>query len=161
MLVEPHEDVCRLCFAADLPVFRNVGQPNQVDPETGLIHIQEISWQDLSEKGFSLQRRALYSLAEALAEADRRDAAKSLAKGQPVGYRLAGALIARVNAINGIADDNGQQIFQVHATPLELQPGHAEIKITEGLGKDVFLKFRIKLRDVLGVMQEAELLDEA
>lgn len=160
MLIEPHEDVCRLCFAAEIPVFRNSGQPNQVDPETGLMYIQEISWEDLSQNGFSLQRRLLYSLAQALAEADRRDAAKSQQKGHAVGYRLAGTLVARVEAINQIAD-NGQQVFEVLATPLPDQPAHAEIRIAQGLGKDVFLKFRISLRNALGTMQDARVLDDA
>ena len=167
VLVEPGEDVCRLCFSADIPISRDSKHPNQIDSETGLLRLEEISWQDVKHDGFSLQRKKLYSHAEAVKEAEKRDRKKSQKKGADVHYRLAGALIARVENINAIADDEGRPVFCVLATPIkeqpghvEAQPGHAEIRVLSHIEqKHQFLKFRQRLRDALGRMLAPELID--
>lgn len=167
VFVEPEEDVCRLCFSADIPISRDSQHPNQVDPVTGLLRLEEISWKDVKHDGFSLQRKNLYSHAEALREAERRDSKKSQQRGVDVHYRLAGTLIARVENINSIADDEGRQVFCVLATPIKEQPGHvegqpahAEIRVLGHIvQKHQFLKFRQRLRDALGRMLAPESID--
>lgn len=159
-LADPQEDVCRLCFSASIPISRDQKHPNQVDADTGWIRLEEIGWDDMKSRGFSLQRRRLYSLAEGMAEAARREAAKS-AKGDEVTYRLAGVLIARVEGINAIADSDGHQVFRVLETPTEAQPGHSEIRIADHLTKKDLLKYRVELRSVLGTMQDPSELDVA
>lgn len=159
VLVDAEEDVCRLCFSAEIPISRDSKHPNQVDPESGRIRLEEISWIDLREKGFSLQRRSLYSLKDGLAEAARRDAKKK-AKAIEAGYQLAGVLIARVALINVIEDECGRQIFRVLKTPTEAQPAHAEIRIADHCEKHDLLKFRVALSDALGTLQDPRALDE-
>lgn len=159
VLVDAQEDVCRLCFASSIPISRDAKHPNQVDADTGLIRLEEIGWDDMKLRGFSLQRRMLYSLQEALQEAARRDSSKSAAKGKQVSYRLAGVLITRAECINAIADSEGSQVFKVIATPTEAQPGHAEIRIADHLQKHHLLKFRVHLQTALGPMQDAALIE--
>ena len=160
VLVDPREYVCRLCFSANIPIsIHHDGHPNQVDPATNLIRLEEIGWRDVNERGFSVQRRRLYSRKEALAEAARREAAKNEKFGGDVTYRLAGALIAKVSRINSISDDTGNPIFRVLETPTEDQPGHAEIRIAAGLKKHHLLKYRAKLQAALGTLKDSEELD--
>lgn len=158
VLVDVEEDVCRLCFSADIPVFRGSLHPNQVDPETGLFRLEEISWKDLAENGFSLQRKKLYSLNDGLAEAKRRDDERA-AKGKQAAYKLAGVLIAKVAGIHAISDDDGRRTFRVLQTPTEKQPAHAEIRIADHCKKQDLLKYRQALQTALGRMEPAEALD--
>ncbi|MES2671785.1 MAG: hypothetical protein V4673_15375 [Pseudomonadota bacterium] len=159
-LVDPEEDICRLCFSAKIPISYDSKHPNQIDSDTGLIRLEELSWADFRKRGFSIQRRILYSLREALEMAARRDAAKT-AKGLDAAYTLAGVLIAKVERINTISDAEGKQVFRVIPTPgQETDLAHAEIRIADHLTKDDLLKFRVDLQAVLGKMQEANLLDQ-
>jgi hypothetical protein len=158
LLVDAEEDVCRLCFSAKIPISIDNRHPNQIDVNTGYILLEELSWQDFKKRGFSLQRRRLYSHAEALALAAKRNAAKA-EKGQDAAYQLAGVLIAKVASINAISDDDGSQIFRVLATPNENEPGHSEIRIADHLTKMHLLKYRVSLQSALGKMQDAALLD--
>lgn len=157
--VDAEEDVCRLCFSAKIPISRDSKHPNQVDSESRLIRLEELGWDDLKKRGFSVQRRLFYSLNEALELAARRNAAKA-SKGQDAAYTLAGVLIAKVEQITAITDGDAMQVFRVLATPNDMEPGHAEIRIADHLKKEDLLKFRVKLQSALGKMQEAELLDQ-
>jgi len=159
-LVDEREDVCRLCFSADVPISRHDNHPNQIDPLTGRIRLEEISWEDLSSKGFSLQRRHLYSLEKAIREAERRDNAKSEKLSVNAGYKLAGVLIVRVARINEILHE-GVKAFSVYATPQPGDPGHAEIRVGAHCRKHDLLKFRIALQTALGSMREPDCIDGA
>lgn len=158
--VDAREEVCRLCFSASIPISRDQKHPNQVDADTGMIRLEEIGWDDMKFRGFSLQRRHLYSLNSGLEEAARREAAKRLKDGD-VSYELAGVLIAKVQLINAIEDSAGNQVFRVLATPSESQPGHSEIRIADHLTRKDLLKYRVKLRDALGKLREPSELDAA
>jgi hypothetical protein len=157
-LVDPAEDVCRLCFSAEIPISRDRKHPNQVDPEDGYIRLEEIGWEDLKVRGFSVQRKALYSLAKALALAEARDAIRT-AKGLDARYKFAGTLIARVQAVIDIVDGGGSSVFFVREMPLEDDPGHAEIRIAAHMTRQDFLKYRPALRLVLGRLHEPAVLD--
>jgi hypothetical protein len=160
VLVDAEEDVCRLCFSAKIPISYEQKHPNQIDTETGFILLEELSWQDMKKRGFSVQRRLLYSMNEALDVAARRDAARA-EKGQEAAYKLAGVLIAKVERITAITDDEGNQVFRVLATPSEeAGPAHAEIRVAGHLNKADFMKFRINLQAALGKIKEAALLDQ-
>lgn len=156
-LVDDEEDVCRLCFAAQVPISRDNQHPNQIDDE-GFIRLEEIGWDDLASRGFSLVRRHLYSVSRGEAEAARRDE-KRRAKGQEARYQLAGALIVRAANIKAIADDNGAQVFNVFATPTAEEEAHAEIKFAQVIPRNQFLRFRQALRVELGTLQEKTALD--
>lgn len=158
-LVDPTEDVCRLCFSAKFPVFRASGRNTQIDETTGMIRLEEIAWKDLAESGFSLQRRSLYSLADAQAEAQRRNTDKSGKRGEDVGYRLDGVLIAQVASINAIVDPAGGQVFRVLATPKDGAPAHAEVRIGPAYARHEFLRHRDDLRRVLGQLRAPAALD--
>jgi hypothetical protein len=157
VLVEPGEEICRLCFSADVPICDNQ-YPNQIDPETGLIRLEELSWTELRKRGFSVQERRKYSYAEAVDMAARREAGK-LAKGINSNYKLAGVLISRVAEITGITDERASQVFRVIATPTVDQPGHAEIRLGESFTRDDLLKFRVNLQAALGKLLDGKVLD--
>lgn len=158
-LVDPGEEICRLCFSALIPVFRSEGYPNQIDPDTGLLRLEELAWVDVKTRGFSVQRRQLYSHAEAVAEAQSRDSKKSQQKGCDVRYQLSGVLIALVENISAIVADDGEPVFRVLATPLKDLPGHAEIRVLGHITTKQFLKYRPNLRDALGSMRVPEAID--
>ncbi|WP_157499838.1 hypothetical protein [Lysobacter sp. Root983] len=137
---------------------------NQIDPETGLILLEEISWQDLTERGFSVQRKTLYSEAEAIQFAEERKEFRAQ-KGKVSEYILTGALIACVRAVHEIkADEDGSQTFRVLQTPREGQPGHAEIRIADHIAqvrvsKDRMLKYRLELCNALGPLRPSSDID--
>jgi hypothetical protein len=155
--VDDAEEVCRLCFAAAIPITRDDKHPNHIDSDD-MIRLEELGWQDFSGRGFSLARRKKYSLAEGEAEATRRDQ-KRASKGQEARYILAGVLIARADAIHAISDDAGSQVFHVLETPTEAMPAHAEIRISHQFKKVDFLRFRQELRVVLGRLRPKSMLD--
>lgn len=157
VVVDDEEDVCRLCFAAAIPISRDNQHPNQTD-EDGYIRLEEIAWNDLSKKGFSLVRRHLYSVAKGEAEAQRRDA-KRREKGQDARYQLAGTLIARAGGIAAITNDQGHQVFRVLATPTEQEEAHAEVRFVQDIARHEWLRFRQDLRLVLGTVRDKSDLD--
>lgn len=155
--VDDTEDVCRLCFAATIPISRDNKHPNQIDSED-MIRLEELGWHDFSSRGFSLARRKMYSLVEGEEEAARRDQVRR-SKGLDARFRLAGVLIARADAIHAIADDSGSQVFHVLETPTTAMQAHAEIRISDQFKKVDFLRFRQQLRVVLGRVRPKEMLD--
>ncbi len=152
------EDVCRLCFSASIPIV-DEKFPNQVDPSTGYIRLEEISHRQV-KRGFSLQRKQLYSLREAREMTAAREANKR-AKGIVADYVLAGVLVARVDAIHAIGIEQGSQVFEVRSVPIPGQPGHAEIHFKTTLLKEDFLELRMDLQRALGKLQAPEILDIA
>lgn len=158
VLVADDEQVCRLGFNADYPVFRENGVTRQYDPETGLLLLSEIALKDLTESGFSLQRHSLYTLEDGLEEAARRDEKKSKQRGMPVNYRLEGVHTADVGAIHGIKQVDGTGVFDVLATPRHPDDAHAEVRGKTGVSKAVLLKFRSELRNVLGPIRAIDSL---
>ncbi|WP_146011419.1 hypothetical protein [Xanthomonas arboricola] len=156
--LDDDEDVCRLCFSASIPIVDDKF-PNQIDPATGLIRLEEISHRQI-KRGFSMQRHALYSIAEAHLLVEEREARKR-AKGIVADYMLAGILMARVGGIHGITKGDGSQIFQVLPKPLEGQPGHAEIHFKNQVRKEDFLEGRLDLARTLGPLADARELDRA
>lgn len=153
----PEEDVCRLCFAASSNISIDQKFPNQVDPDTGLIRLEELTWQDFKTRGFSVQVLRLYSAAMGIAEAKRRLEAKR-EKGVER-YELAGALIARVEKIQQIKDPGGSSVFCVLDTRSAEHPAHAELRIRSGFQKKDLLKYREALQAVLGKIRPVSDLD--
>jgi len=159
--VADDETVCRLAFSADHPISRGTGYPQKHDPETGLIRMEEITWDDLKKNGFSVQICSLYSFAEATDEAARRNAERSAKAGFEVNYRLAGCHFAIVRSINEIVDEAGQSMFYVLDSRTPEAPAHAEIRATDHLvDKSILLKYRESLRDVLGRIRDARDIDK-
>lgn len=151
------EDVCRLCFAASINISIDRKHPNQVDPDSGLIRLEELTWQDFNERGFSVQVLRLYSAEKGRAEAMRRLEAKR-EKGVER-YELAGALIANVGRIHQIRDPGGASVFRVLDTSTAEHPAHAELRISPGFQKKDLLKYRQELQGVLGKIRPPEDLD--
>lgn len=157
-LVDDKEEICRLCFSAQIPIVDDV-YPNQIDPVSGQIRLEEISLRKV-RRGFSVQRRHMYSMAEALAIARAADA-RWKTKGKEADYQLAGFLLASVAAVHSISED-GSRVFAVYSKPEPGEPGHAEIHIAvEGMAKDKFIKYRTELQLALGQIQPPEALDVA
>lgn len=158
LLVAADEIVCRLGSSANQNIARG-GYPEKHDPESGLIRLEEITLEDLSSNGFSLQRFNLYTQAAAHAEAARRNEQRFAKTGKDIGYRVAGVHLVAVNDVNGIRTDRGDSVFKVLQTPTEADPAHAEIRSALAVFKrSDLLKYRPLLRNVLGPLQSAEKL---
>lgn len=157
-LVNPDEELCRLCFSAAIPISRDRLHPNQIDPETLLIRLEELGWEDFGKRGFSVMERSKYSLQRAEAVAQDRDAARK-AKGQDARYQLVGALITNAAAINAITNDAGVQVFKVLSTSTAQEPAHAEIRVDSQFNQSQFMKFRMVLRDTLGKLRHKECIN--
>lgn len=155
--VDDAEEVCRLCFSADVPIVEDK-YPNQVDPVTGFIRLEEISHRQV-KRGFSVQRMCLFSRAEAEAVAAIREERKR-AKGIVANYLLAGVLVARVEMIHQIGGQACARPFNVLKAPVEGEPGHAEIRFNGDVSKEVFLEFRLELQRALGQLREPAILDQ-
>lgn len=152
------ETIARLCLSASVPIVDNK-YPNQIDPETGFIRLEEISHREL-RRGFSVQRLHLYSLKDALQMvADRK--ARKLEKGIVADYLLAGVLLCKVTEVHVIGDAAGTEVFQVLPKPLDGQPGHAEIHFKSPIKKEDFLEHRLALQRALGKLVDASILDAA
>lgn len=155
------ERVARLCFAANIAFGSGATTyPDQIDPESGLIRIEEISFSEIT-KGFSVQRIRLYARQEAEAMASERQERWRQKGYVDAEFRLEGVLVANVTDIHGISCPNAGQIFEVLAKPNNGDPGHAEVHFKAKLKKDEFLEHRLALQKVLGRLVDAAVLDEA
>lgn len=152
-LVDDAESICRLSFKAGIPIVVDGQHPDDVDPKDQMIRVEAISKQDLTKRGFSLQRVSFYSREMALAQPEAREL-KRVADGKPkAGYVLQGAFLARVSKIHGIVSNGGAQVFTVYESPTAQNPAHAEIRIDPGAKGSDFLKWRLELRRALGKLQ--------
>lgn len=153
------ERVARLCFSASVP-FCACKYPDQIDPATGLVRLEEISFSEL-KRGFSMQRIRLYCQRKGEQRAGER-AARWRAKGHETAeFQLVGALVAKVSDIQSISCEEGAQIFEVLAKPVTGDPGHVEVHFKGDIKKHVFLEHRQKLQAVLGAIVDPAVLDEA
>jgi hypothetical protein len=157
-LVDDAEDVCRLCYKAGVPITIDKKYPDEIDPETNMIRVGQISKQDLTQRGFSLQRTSLYSRRRALAEPARRERLRSERGKVPAGFVLKGVLLTRVARIHNIVDGTGAKVFSVYATPNDESEAHAEILFDTKVPNSEFLKWRLELRDALGILQPVTVL---
>lgn len=158
ILVDAEETICRVGFVADLGISRGK-YPQMHDPETGLIRLEELSWEDLKIRGFSVQIRSLYSFKAAQEEAERRDERWTEKIGRAANYVLAGVHLAKVAAINSI-EDKGGSAFRVLDTRTTEAPAHAEIRISDHLAKSDLLKYRGLLQKALGEIRDATEIDQ-
>lgn len=158
-LVSDDEVVCRVGFSADFPISRDKNYPEQHDPNTGLLRLEEISIDDLNDRGFSIQRINIYNRSIADAHAADRAAKASAKLGRAVTYTVAGGHLAQVAAIHGIRGEAENQIFEVWPTPEDGQPAHAEIRAKERMTKSMLLKWRPRLQGALGPIREDFLPD--
>jgi len=158
-LVDDAEDVCRLCFKAGIPITVDKAYPDEIEPDTQMIRAVQISKQDLLQRGFSLQRKGLYSQQLARAEPSRRERARRK-EGKPrAGFKLHGLLSAPVGQIHQIVDSEGVRVFNVYATPNRMSVAHAEILMDPVRFKgSAYLKWRLELREALGTIQPVTVL---
>jgi hypothetical protein len=159
VLVDAEETICRVGFVADVGISRGLKYPQMHDPETGLIRLEEISWDDLKNNGFSVQIKSLYSSNAAQAEAARRDERWTEKLKKPAKYAVAGVHLAKVAAINAI-EDKGGSAFRVLDTRTADAPAHAEIRISDHLDKSGLLKYRTWLQKALGAIRDATEIDK-
>lgn len=157
-LVPDHEVVCRLCFKAGIPITIDQKYPDEIDPSSGKIRATQISQQDLTKRGFSLQRVALYSRQLAAAQPARKELARKARNLEPAGFVLQGVVSGRVEDIHAVRDDGGQVIFRVYATPNDDSDAHAEVKFAPGVKGSEYIKWRVVLADILGTLQPVESL---
>lgn len=157
--LEPGERVARLCFTANIPFCAST-YPDQIDPDTGLIRLEEVSFSEV-RRGFSMQRILLYSRKKA-EEVPALRAARWQAKGEPLAeFRLVGVLVSCVADIHAIGCHDSPQIFEVLRKPHENEPAHVEVHFKARVSRDVFLEHREALQQILGRLVDAAVLDEA
>jgi len=157
--VDPEESICRVGYEADVAIFIERQFPQTHDPVTGLLRLEEISWQDLKKRGFSVQMKSLYSRASAEESADFKNKNWSEKLGVTANCRVAGVHIAGVKAVNDIVKADGKSAFRVLNTRTDDFPSHAEIRLVDGLDKSYFLQFRQELRDTLGPLRDVDEID--
>jgi len=152
-LVDDAEDVCRLCYKAGIPITQDGQYPDEIDLDTQMIRVGQISKQDLTKRGFSLHRVSLYSRQRALAEPARKERARQDLGKSHAGFVLKGVLLAQVGRIHGIGHDQGVRVFNVYESPTDESRAHAEVLFDKTVPGSQYLKWRIELRDVLGTLQ--------
>ncbi|WP_155413169.1 hypothetical protein [Xanthomonas arboricola] len=157
-LVPDHEIVCRLCFKAGIPITVDKKYPDEIDPSSGKIRATQISQQDLTKRGFSLQRVSLYSRQLAAAQPVRKELARKERGLEPAGFVLQGVVSGRVKEIHAVRDGGGRTIFCVYATPNDDSDAHAEVKFAPGVKGSEYIKWRVVLVDLLGTLQPVESL---
>jgi hypothetical protein len=151
VLVDDAEDVARLCL----------NERTDIDPETRLLKVSTLMWEDFLHRGLSVQRVNFFTRGDAQAALDARIAAREGAGKSVTGYALAGVAIARVEKIRRIEKEGGSPAFVVVEKPDAASAGHAEIFATEDYGHGKFLGFRTKLILAFGPVQSVEMLPEA
>lgn len=157
-LVDDAEDVCRLCFKAGVPITVDGEHPDDVDPLTGMIRLSQVSQQDLTKRGFSVQIVSRYSRQQALAEPARREAARKAKGKDPAGFKLAGVLLARVGTIHSFRDEKGVQAFRVIPDPTNDSDAHAKVLLSPEMKGAPYLKWRRELVNTLGPMRPVKVL---
>lgn len=162
-LVEDDEEVARLCFKSDWPVTHDGKYPSEIDPVTRLYRLEEFQWKDFSKQarsGFSVQRTSLFSQTDAKRVLEERIARKQEREKPLDGYDLEGVVIARVSAIHGIKDADGQSTFLVSPESTPDSPAHSAIRTSETCNSGEFLKYRKELQTAFGQLQSVEILPE-
>lgn len=157
-LVDDAESVCRLCYKAGIPITQDQQYPDEIGPEDQMIRIGQISKQDLTKRGFSVQRVSLYSRQQALAEPARRERSRQDKGKGRAGFVLQGVLLAQVSRIHSIGNDEGVRVFNVYQSPNDGGQAHAEIFFNKTMQSSQYLKWRIELRNVLGKLQPLAVL---
>lgn len=156
--VDDAEDICRLCYAAGIPITVDGKYPDEIEPDTQMIRVSQITRKDLTKTGFSLQRTSLYSRQRARTEPARRERARQAKGKKPAGFVLKGVLLARVGRIHNILDGKGARVFSVYASPNNQSDAHAEILFDNHVSNSEYLKWRLELREVLGTLQPLTVL---
>lgn len=157
-LVDDAEDVCRLCFKAGVPITVDGAHPDDVDPSNGMIRLSQVSQQDLTKRGFSVQIVSRYSRQQALAEPARKEAARKDKGRDPAGFKLAGVLLAKVGAIHSFRDEKGIQAFRVIPDPTDDSDAHAKVLLSPEMKGAPYLKWRRELVNALGPMRPVTVL---
>lgn len=148
-LVPPDEIVIRLCFSANRADALGQKRPQHADPETGFLYEEAVQMQDLTKRGFSLQRAHLYQV-ERAHEAERRLRERHA----DAEIRLQGGVASQVSTIHAIADDDGSRVFSVRPDEREGDPSHAMVR--SELPKSKLLKFRPLLLQCFSAVQPIE-----
>lgn len=157
-LVSEEEMVCRLCYKAGIPITVDGKYPDDIDPTTLTLRESQISQQDLTKRGFSVQRLSLYSRQLAMDEPERRERDRKQ-RGKPrAGFALQGVLLGHVAEIHAVRGAAGEQVFRVYETPNSDSVAHAEIKLAPGVSGSQYLKWRKLLSDRLGTRQPISVL---
>lgn len=151
-LVADDETVCRLCYKAGVPITVDQ-QFDDVDPASGRLRAVQISKQDLTIRGFSLQRVAMYSRQIASDEPARRERDRKEKGKERAGFVLQGVLLGNVEQIHAVRGEGGEPIFRVYATPNDASAAHAEVKLAPGVKGSQYIKWRVVLADILGTLQ--------
>jgi len=135
VVLADEERVLRLCFRANANAILGLQRPRHTDPDTGRLYEDAVQMRDLMLRGFSLQRIALYSVAQG-----ERAAAEQQARKPDGDVQLLGGVVAQVSNVHAIVDDDGVQVFEVQAHPTNDDPSHAMVK--SSLPRSKLLKFR-------------------
>ena len=160
--VSDDEEVARLCFKADFPVTHDGQHPSEIDA-VGMYRLEEFQWKDFSKPergGFSVQRTSLFTRADAQRVLEDRIRKKVEREKRVDGYDLEGVVTAGVHQIHGIRDGDGESAFVVTPEPVDGNPAHAAIRVTNKIGSGPFLKYRKALQDVFGQVRPLEALRE-
>ena len=160
-LVSDEEDVARLCFRAGFPITRRNSHHSDVDPESGFYRLEEFTWDDFTNRGFSVQRLALFSR-DAANAAYQAKVEKRRAKGDPVDtLEFLGAVVASVAQIHAIRTAKGGRAFAVCQEPIEGNPAHACIRSDEQYSKPEFMKYRLLLQAIFAQVRGSEVFPES
>lgn len=160
VLVDDGEEVCRLCFKAGVPITVDGRHPDDIDPATGMLRIEQLSQQDLTKRGFSVQVLSRYSRQQALAEPHRRESLRKQKGKSVAGFKLAGVLLASVGAIHSLRDEHGRRAFNVLEEPTEDSDAHATVLLDAALKGGPYLKWRRELVAAFGTIQDVEVLPD-
>lgn len=160
VFVSDEEDVARLCFRAGFPITRRNSHHCDVDPESGLFRLEGFTWDDFTNRGFSVQRLALFSR-EAANGALQARVEKRRERGDPVDtLELLGAVVASVARIHSIRTAKGGRAFAVCQDPIEGNPAHAFIRSDEQYSKPEFMKYRVLLQAIFAEVKSPDVFPE-
>lgn len=156
VLVDEEEDVARLCYRAGFPITRRNDHHCEVDPDSGLYRLEEFTWEDFTQKGFSVQRRALFTR-EAAITAFQAKMEKRRVKGDPADtLELLGAVVAPVAQIHAIRTMRDGRAFAVWEEPIEGNAAHACIRSDEKYPRSEFMKYRALLQEIFAQVRSTD-----
>jgi hypothetical protein len=157
--VSDEEDVARLCFRASFPITRRGEYLSDFDPGSQLYRLEELTWDDFSNRGFSVQRRSLFSrVAAQAALQDRIDRKREKLGATADSLKLEGAVLARVASIRAIQTLGGERAFSVWKEPVDGNSAHACIRSNGGYPRGEFLKYRVQLQAVFAGLRPLSVL---
>lgn len=143
------ELVLRLCYRSETIGALGIEYPGHTDPATGLLRVESVQIQDLQARGFSVERKHLFTV-ELGAQAEKVKKERHVAKTGVDDVVLEGAVSSAVSSIHGIKDNAGVGIFKVLPDPLDGHPGHAVVLAVGKHGRSALMKYRIELANSFG-----------